>query len=229
MRSLSFQCLFTAFAFLAVTPVPVLGAMFGLGGSDAAARRTAIEKQRDGMLAQLYKAKPEMREKLRNAAGYATFRQMDVNLFLVASGNGSGVLHDNRTGRDVFMRMASLGGGVGLGLKDLSVIFVFHDPELMRAFVEDGWQVGGKADASAKYNDTGVSAEQNVKANVSFRDGTVAAAASSDARLGDGLSAMQAGAGLGEGIEVFQFTDSGISLQATLSGTKYWKDSKLNR
>jgi lipid-binding SYLF domain-containing protein len=30
------------------------------------------------------------------------------------------------------------------------------------------------------------------------------------------------------GIEVFSMTDSGLALQATVAGTKYWKDDKLN-
>jgi lipid-binding SYLF domain-containing protein len=38
-----------------------------------------------------------------------------------------------------------------------------------------------------------------------------------------------AGAGnLAEGVEVFQITKNGLALQATLQGTKYWKDKDLN-
>jgi len=29
-------------------------------------------------------------------------------------------------------------------------------------------------------------------------------------------------------MEIYQFTKSGIALQATVAGTKYWKDKKLN-
>ena len=29
-------------------------------------------------------------------------------------------------------------------------------------------------------------------------------------------------------MKIYQFTESGLALQATVSGTKYWKDSKLN-
>jgi hypothetical protein len=29
-------------------------------------------------------------------------------------------------------------------------------------------------------------------------------------------------------VEVYQFTKNGIALQATLQGTKYWKDRDLN-
>ena len=30
------------------------------------------------------------------------------------------------------------------------------------------------------------------------------------------------------GVEVFQITKNGVALQATLQGTKYWKDKELN-
>ena len=82
-----------------------------------------------------------------------------MNLFLVASGRGYGVLKDNKTGKDTFMCVASLGTGIGMGVKDLRVVFVFNDAKVMQQFVEQGVEFGGKGDASAKYKDTGVSAE----------------------------------------------------------------------
>jgi lipid-binding SYLF domain-containing protein len=205
-------------------------ALFGPKGDSVEEKRQTIRKQRDEMVAELYRTKPEMKERLKQAAGYATFKQTDVNLFLLASGNGYGLLVDNKTGKETVMRVASLGGGVGLGVKDLRVIFVFNDPKVMQQFLEQGWQFGGKADAAAKYQDTGVSAEQNVKANVDFKQGTVATGSSTDARAGTEKSDTQRGAvSLGGPMEIYQFTESGVSLQATVQGTKYWKDSKLNK
>ena len=55
------------------------------------------------MLAELYKTKPELKDRIPKAAGYATFKQTDKNLFLLASGRGYGVLKDNKTGKDTFM------------------------------------------------------------------------------------------------------------------------------
>lgn len=203
--------------------------LFGPKGDSDADKKANVRKQRDEMLQQLYAANPAMKEGLKKAAGYATFKQVSVNLLLLASGNGYGVLVDNKTHKETFMRMGSLGTGVGAGVKDLRVIFVFHDPKVMKSFVEEGWQVGGNADAAAKYQNTGASAEQNVKGNVSFEDGTVAAGSSTDARAGDGSQSGQANLALGGGMEVYQFTESGVALQAVVSGTKYWKDSQLNK
>jgi lipid-binding SYLF domain-containing protein len=213
---------------LLFSPAPRAG-LFGPKGDNNEEKKEHVRKQRDEMLETLFASKPEMKARLKKAAGYATFNQKDVNLFLLASGNGYGLLVDNKSGKETFMRVASLGGGVGLGVKDLRVIFVFNDAKVLEQFVESGWQFGGKADASAKYKDTGVSAEQTAKANVDFKQGTVTAGTSTDARAGTEKQDTSSLTGSIVGpMEIYQFTESGVSLQATVAGTKYWKDSKLN-
>ena len=203
---------------------------FGPKGDSNAEKKANIRKQRDEMLTQLYTTNPDMAKVLKKATGYATFKQVNVNLLLLATANGYGVVVDNKTHKETFMRMGSLGGGIGAGLKDVRVIFVFHEAKVMKQFIEEGWQFGGQADAAAKYQNAGASAEQNVKGNVSFADGTVSAGSSTDMRAGteksDATSAALATRGA---MEVYQFTESGVALQATVSGTKYWQDSKLNK
>jgi hypothetical protein len=203
---------------------------FGPKGDSNAEKKANIRRQRDEMLAQLYATNPQMKKVVKKSAGYATFKQVNVNLFLLASASGYGVLVDNKARKETFMRMKSLGGGIGAGLKDVRVIFVFHDAKVMKQFVEEGWQFGGQADAAAKYQDTGISAEQNVKGAVSFREGTVSAGSSTDLRAGTEKSdATGAALATRGGMEVYQFTESGVALQATVAGTKYWQDSKLNK
>ncbi len=204
-------------------------ALFGPKGDSPEEKRQVVRQQRDAMLAELYKTKPELKARLPQAAGYATFKQTDMNLFMLASGRGYGVVRNNQTGKDTFMGVASVGTGVGMGVKDTRIIFVFHDPKVMEQFVEKGWQFGGKGDASAKYKDAGVSAEGGAKANIDFKEGTIAAGATTDVRAGQ-TAADQASAAVSTpgGMELYQFTESGLSLQATVQGTKYWKDSKLN-
>lgn len=217
------RILFLALALLVADSAPA--GLFGPRGDSDAEKKANIRSQRDEMLAQLYVSKPEMRKVLKKAAGYATFKQVNVNLLLLATANGYGVVVNNKTKKETFMCMGSLGGGVGAGVKDVRVIFVFHNARLLKQFVEEGWQFGGQADTAAKYHDTGLSAEHNVKGAVSFRDGTVAGGSSTDLRTGqDSTTAATRG-----GLEVYQFTESGITLQATVSGTKYWQDSDLNQ
>jgi len=226
MKITSTICLSLALAFGSQS---IHAGMFSPRGDSPEEKRQVVLKQRQEMLAELYKTKPDLKDRIQKAAGYATFKQTDVNLFLLASGRGYGVLKDNKTGKDTFMCVASLGTGFGMGVKDLRVVFVFNDAKVMRQFVEQGVQFGGKGDVSAKYKDTGISAEGGAKANVDFKDGTVATGITTDTRAsaqGEKSSAAIATPG---GMEIYQFTESGVSLQATVQGTKYWKDSKLNQ
>ncbi len=203
--------------------------LFGPKGKDVDEKKDNVRKQRDEMLAEVYSTKPELKQSIAQAAGYATFKYLNVNLLLLATANGYGVAVDNKTGQETYMRMAALGGGIGAGLKDIRVIFIFHDANVMRQFVESGWQFGGAADASAKYQDTGVAGETSGKANVSLKEGVNAgiggeAAAGVTENAKDSSRAATRG-----GMEIYQFTESGLSLQATVMGTKYWKDGKLNQ
>jgi hypothetical protein len=202
---------------------------FGPKGNDAIEKKANIRQQRDEMLAQLTSLNPQLKSAISQASGYATFKQVNIHLTLLSSANGYGLVVDNKTGKETFMRMASLGGGVGMGVRDLRVIFIFHDPAVMKQFIEQGVQFGGQADSSAKYQDLGVSGAQTVNANVNYRDGTVASGSATDlsVKAGSQGSADTKVASRG-GMEIYQFTESGVSLQATVSGTKYWKDSKLN-
>jgi len=203
--------------------------LFGPKGDNADEKKANVRKQRDEMLADVYAAKPELKENIQKAAGYATFKNVNVNLLLLATANGYGMAVDNKTGKETFMRMASLGGGVGAGLKDVRVVFVFHDPALMKQFVDEGWQFGGQADAAAKYKDTGVTGEENVKGNVSVKEGNLAMGSSTVVGAGvTRTNSADAKLATRGGMEIYQFTESGIALQATVAGTKYWKDSKLN-
>lgn len=178
--------------------LPAAAGLFGPKGDDVEEKRAKVRKDRDEILAKLYKEKPEAKDKIKNAAGYGTFNNKNMNLFLLSTGHGYGVVID-KTGKETFMAMGSLGGGVGLGAKDLSVVFIFKTAEVMNKFVETGWQFGGEASATAKAGDKGTGAAKE--------------------------GAVDAGANL---FEIYQMTDTGVTLQATVAGTKYWKDKKLN-
>ena len=86
--------------------------------------------------------------------GYGAFNNRNLNVFVLSSGSGYGMVTD-KSGKETYMGMGSLGGGLGLGGKDLSVVFIFKTPEVMNKFIESGWQFGGEADATAKAGDKG--------------------------------------------------------------------------
>jgi lipid-binding SYLF domain-containing protein len=177
---------------------PAVAGLFGPKGDSAEEKRAKVRKDRDEILARLYREQPAAKDKIKNAAGYGAFNNKNMNLFLLSTGHGYGVVVD-KAGKETFMAMGSLGGGLGLGAKDLSVVFVFKNEDVMKKFVDSGWQFGGEASAAAKVGDTGTDA------------------------------AREAGADTGANVfEVYQMTDTGVALQATVAGTKYWKDKDLN-
>ena len=178
--------------------IPAFAALFGPKGDDVEKKRAEVRKQRQEILAKLYAEKPEAKAKIQSAAGYGTFNNRNLNLFLLSSGSGYGMVTD-KSGKEVFMAMGSLGGGVGFGGKDLSVVFIFKNNDVIKQFVESGWQFGGQADATAKAGDKG-------------------AAAAKEGGVDTG----------GNLFEIYTMTDAGAALQATVAGTKYWKDKELN-
>lgn len=178
---------------------PAAAGLFSPKGDSNDEKRAKVRKDRDEILATLYEKHPEAKEKIQKAVGYATFNNMNVNLLLVSTGTGYGMVVDQKTQKETFMAMGSLGGGLGLGAKDLRAVFIFKDAEVMNKFVESGWQFGGEADATAKAGEKG------------------------------GAAAKEGGVDTGGNLfEIYQMTKSGISLQATIAGTKYWKDKNLN-
>ena len=192
-KAVLLSCLVAALA------MPTTAAVFSAKGDTAEEKRAAVRKQRDEILVKLYAAHPDAKEKIQKAAGYGTFNNKNMNLFLLSSGHGYGMVVD-KSGKETFMAMGSLGGGVGLGVKDLSVVFIFKNADVMKKFMESGWQFGGEADATAKAGEKGAAA------------------------------AKEAGVDAGANVfEIYQMTDTGVALQATVAGTKYWKDKDLNK
>jgi lipid-binding SYLF domain-containing protein len=171
-------------------------AINGAEGATPAEQRATIQSQQSSTLNELYAARPETREKVKKAVGYGFFSNINVNLLLLSTENGYGVVHDNATGKDTYMKMGGGGVGLGLGAKDYRAVFIFTDAGLMNQFINTGWDFGGQADAAAKAGNDG--------------------------------AATGAGATIAGGLEVYQFTKNGLALQATVQGTKYWRDEKLN-
>jgi lipid-binding SYLF domain-containing protein len=184
---------------VAALAVSAKAGLFGAKGDNAEEKRAAVRKDRGEILAKVYAAYPDAKDKIQKAAGYGTFNNKNMNLFLLSTGHGYGMITD-KSGKETFMAMGSIGGGVGIGAKDLSVVFIFKNAGVMKTFIESGWQFGGEADATAKAGDKGA-----------------ATAAEGAADTGGNL------------FEIYQITDTGVALQATVAGTKYWQDKDLNK
>ncbi len=183
-------------ACLTIIMVAVIG-LSGCASSGATVgeQRAAVQQMQNEVLSELYAQKPSTRGQIREAAGYGVFNNANVNLILASFGGGYGLVTNNQTGQQTYMKMAEVGVGLGAGVKDFRLVFVFHNQDTLTRFVEQGWAFGGQADAAAKAGDKGAAAGGEI---------TV------------------------DNMTIYQLTESGLALQATVKGTKYWKDDALN-
>lgn len=144
---------FIAFSLLAVTLV--LSGCATTGSASPTEKRNLVQNMRSDTLGKLYKEKPDVKQQIANAAGYAVFDNANVNVVLASFGGGYGVVKNNLTGKSTYMNMGEAGLGLGLGVKDFNVVMVFHNQAALNRFIEHGWAFGGNADAAAKYQDKG--------------------------------------------------------------------------
>ena len=144
----------------------------------------------------LYKYAPESQNMVMRSYGYATFDNIGVNLVLFSAEGGKGVAHNNRTGWNTYMNMASGGFGIGLGAKDFKAIFLFENKRVFDNFINNGWEANAQADAAAK--------------------------------LGEDGGALNTSITVAPGVRLYKLTQNGLAMQATIQGSKYWKDDDLN-
>ena len=165
-------------------------------GGTVAEKRHAAQSMRSETLTQLYEVHPYAKTQIDRAVGYGVFSNLGINLFLLSTASGWGIVRDRTTGQDTYMKMYSAGIGPGLGVKDFRGVFVFTSESALDQFVEEGWDASAQADAAAKAEDKG--------------------------------DAWAGAVNVAPGIKLYQLTQYGLALQATIQGTKFWKDGDLN-
>jgi lipid-binding SYLF domain-containing protein len=158
-------------------------------------RRQGVQEMKNEVLVNLYEMKPDVRNQINEASGYAVFSNANVNIILASFGTGYGVLTNNQTMQDTYMRMGEVGLGIGAGVKDFRVVMVFHTNDALDRFNEYGLAFGAQADAAAVASDQG---------------GAVGGEVTVD------------------NVTVYQMTETGLALQATIKGTRFWEDEALN-
>ena len=163
-----------------------------------AKQRESFDKNKSTALTEMYKAYPESKAQMSKSYGYAAFANTGVNLFVLASGNGGGKAHNSSNGKELYVKMISVGAGVGIGFKKYYAVFLFADKAAYDQFIETGWSADGQADATA---DTG--------------------------KEGEGGSAA-VGMNVSRGVTLYQIADKGLAVQATVQGTKYIVADELN-
>ncbi|MCS3454601.1 lipid-binding SYLF domain-containing protein [Aeromonas rivuli] len=167
-------------------------------GDTPAEQRSNIQQMRQQTLATLYGQDAGIRQEVAKSKGYAVFTNVNNNLLVLSAGSGYGVLHDNRTGRDTYMRMATAGMGIGMGIKKFQALIIFNDVTALDRFITTGFDASAQADLAAKSAD----------------DGKVVVSEAANADF--------------QKVKMYQLTEQGVAVQATMQGYKYWPDDDLN-
>ena len=171
------------------------GSFFGPDKTVAEQRQDILIKNQS-ILKQLYEAQPKAKELIEKSAGYGTFSNFGMKILIAGGGTGSGVVI-SKDKKPVYMNMAEVQAGLGLGIKSFQNIFVFQTEAAMNDFINSGWTFGGQVTAAAKYEKDGGA----------YQDATVVA----------------------PGVLMYQLTDSGLAAEITGKGTKYYRNTDLNK
>jgi lipid-binding SYLF domain-containing protein len=123
--------------------------------NDDEEKRQKSRKMAAEVLKDLYKKEPASQAAVQKAAGYAVFDNTGVNVLLLSTARGSGLAVSNKSKQETFMKMVSAGGGLGVGVKDYNVVFVFETEKALAQFLDSGWSGSGQADAAAKAGEKG--------------------------------------------------------------------------
>ena len=117
--------------------------------ADVAKEREQVRKEVRDSLARLYQIAPGARKAVEQAAGYAVFSTFGVKVLVAGGTSGKGLAFEHRTRHETFMRMVQVQGGLGFGINQNRLIFVFSTPEALKNFINQGWEFGAQANVSA--------------------------------------------------------------------------------
>jgi len=111
--------------------------------------RHQVREMSQDALASLYEVAPSARRTIEPSAGYAGFSTFGIKLFFAGGTTGKGMVVNLRTHRQTFMKMLQVQGGLGFGVNQNRLIFVFRNEQALRNFINQGWEFGGQVNLSA--------------------------------------------------------------------------------
>lgn len=127
-------------------------------------RSVALEEARDDAramardtLQDLYSKEPAAKQAVENSAGYAVFSNFGMKILIAGSGVGNGLAVNNKTRKEVFMKMAEVQAGLGFGVKKFRQVWVFQSQAAFDNFVNSGYEFGGQATLAAQASGQGSS------------------------------------------------------------------------
>jgi len=143
------------FRIIASSLAVILLAGLASAGDSPEKKREKSRKMAAQTLQDLYKLEPTAQAAIEKAAGYAVFNNMGTNLLVLSTARGAGIAVNNQNKQETFMKMISAGAGLGIGVKDYRVIFVFATDKAFTQFLDSGWSGSAQTDAAAKAGEKG--------------------------------------------------------------------------
>ena len=154
--------------FLGVAMVVVPGSV-GLAGGSMTKKEIKLKAKKDIIdataaetLRRLMERSPKAESLFEKAYGWAVFDNLKL-AFGISGGGGNGVAVRKDTGERIYMKMGTVGIGLGLGGQKYQVVFLFADKATFDNFVNKGWE----ADATAQ----AVAGTEGANAKTDFRNG----------------------------------------------------------
>ena len=105
---------------IALCAAAAAGLFAAIGAGHAA---PSVQEQRDDVratahdtLERLYQAQPSARQAIARAAGYGAFSNFGMKILFAGGGSGKGLVVNNRTKQETFMKMVEVQAGLGLGV-----------------------------------------------------------------------------------------------------------------
>jgi lipid-binding SYLF domain-containing protein len=135
----------------------IAGASFAVAEETKEENQQKVRSMAEKALSRLYELRPSAKAGIESAAGYGVFSNFGMKIFVAGGGKGKGLVVNNKTKKETFMKMLEVQAGLGFGVKKFSNIFVFENEQAMNTFVDQGWEFGGQATAAAKVKDKGAS------------------------------------------------------------------------
>jgi lipid-binding SYLF domain-containing protein len=124
-------------------------------GKTRAEKRASVQRMRELTLNKLYSLKPDTQQEVKNAVGVGVFSTFGAQLIITTTSNGYGIVRNNKTGKETYMRGFRAGGGLGIGVKDARVVAIFNDEKVLNDFVTKGWTFDAKGEVVGKVGGKG--------------------------------------------------------------------------
>jgi len=165
--------------------------------ADKAKKQADVRKSAHAALERFYKANPKLKEQVRQSPGYAVFTTYGGS-FIIGGAGGTGLAHNQKTGKDTFMNMAQASVGLQIGASETETLIIFKNVKALGEFIDKGWEFGGGAALEAGAGGKTVGAPGAGGENI----------------IADAL--------------YYTLTKNGLAAGGAVAGTKFWKEEDLN-